>query len=399
MKWICCQLGAREHYAIPRALRRSASLECLITDTWVPRGHPLGAIKPALRQRFHPELRDADLYSANVGSISFELRAKLAGKQGWPLVMARNERFQRIAIGHLQSLPSALCPLSSDVTLFAYSYAARELFRYARSRGWRTVLGQIDPGLHEEKLVTKLFDESGGQLGEWQPAPTEYWRDWREECELADHIVVNSEWAREGLIAEEIPSEKLRVIPLAFESDAPVRDFRREYPDQFTPERPLRVLFLGQINLRKGARPLFEAARQLSDAPLEFWFVGPLQVRVPENLSNSRVRWFGSVSRHETARFYRESDVFLFPTLSDGFGLTQLEAQSWKLPIIASRFCGEVVHDGQNGLLLQEVTAAEIVKALLECWRSPQKLKNMSEQAVDIHRFSLDALARHLLTL
>ena len=36
MKWICCQLGAREHYAIPRALFRLGMLDYLLTDAWVP---------------------------------------------------------------------------------------------------------------------------------------------------------------------------------------------------------------------------------------------------------------------------------------------------------------------------------------------------------------------------
>jgi len=31
MKWVCCQLGAREHYAIPRALFRTGMLGCLVT--------------------------------------------------------------------------------------------------------------------------------------------------------------------------------------------------------------------------------------------------------------------------------------------------------------------------------------------------------------------------------
>ena len=36
MTWICCQLGAREHYAIPRALYRLGMLDYLLTDAWVP---------------------------------------------------------------------------------------------------------------------------------------------------------------------------------------------------------------------------------------------------------------------------------------------------------------------------------------------------------------------------
>jgi glycosyltransferase involved in cell wall biosynthesis len=38
----------------------------------------------------------------------------------------------------------------------------------------------------------------------------------------------------------------------------------------------------------------------------------------------------------------------VFPTFSDGFGLTQLEAQAWILPIITTNFCGKLVEDEQN---------------------------------------------------
>ena len=32
--WICCQVGAREHYAVPRALHRAGALHALVTDAW-----------------------------------------------------------------------------------------------------------------------------------------------------------------------------------------------------------------------------------------------------------------------------------------------------------------------------------------------------------------------------
>ncbi|HWN97245.1 MAG TPA: glycosyltransferase family 4 protein [Methylomirabilota bacterium] len=398
MKWICCQLGAREHYTVPRALQRAGELEEVITEAWVRPGHPLGVAKASLRQRFHPELKRSRVTAANFSSIAFELRGKLIRKNGWPLVLARNEWFQRQALRRLRNIPND----DQKRTLFAYSYAARELFRHARSRGWRTVLGQIDPGMYEEKLVQKLFNESGGEIGNWKAAPQSYWQDWRQECELADYIVVNSLWSRQGLLAEGVPSKKLRVVPLAFEleKDDEAQRFHRICPECFTAERPLRALFLGQVNLRKGIRPLLDAVRRLADQPIEFWFVGPVQIHVPGDLrDNRRIRWLGPVSRRDTARFYRDADVFLFPTLSDGFGLTQLEAQAWKLPIIASRFCGDVVVDGQNGILLDEVTTNSICSALLDCSRESRKLQQMADRPVNMNRFGLDALAKRFSAL
>ena len=398
--WICCQLGAREHYAIPRALHSHGALRNLVTDAWVRPGSLLGRYRRSWSERFHSGLTGAEVNSSNAALLRFELSARLRGLSGWTRTMARNRWFQSQTIRHLQSLISSLRPLPSDVTLFAYSYAALELFRFAKEQGWRTVLGQIDPGLQEERLVQQLFESSSGGLGDWAPAPPGYWQMWREESALADAIVVNSQWSRQGLLAEGVPASKLRVVPLAFEGGIPTKGngFERNFPDQFTTERPLRVLFLGQINLRKGIAPLFEAVRLLRQEPIEFWFVGPVQIRIPNDLADApNIRWIGPVSRQATASFYRDADVFLFPTLSDGFGLTQLEAQAWQLPVIASRFCGEVVQPGVNGLILNEVTAERITEALRNCLLHPALLAEFSRSAVNPETFGLEALGLNLL--
>jgi len=145
------------------------------------------------------------------------LRAKLLGLRGWPLIMDRNRWFQQKAVATISHLPSP----NSSPTLFAYSYAALDLFRYAKKQGWRTVLGQIDPGPAEERIVMRLHSQPGCDLpsipSSWQPAPAEYWALWKHECGLADEIIVNSEWSKKALLEEGVPPEKLRVIPLAFE--------------------------------------------------------------------------------------------------------------------------------------------------------------------------------------
>jgi len=352
-------------------------------------------VSDTLAERYHRELREAKVGAFNLGSISFELRARIAGLHGWEKIIARNEWFQAMAVSKLEQSAMADPPC----TLFAYSYAAREIFQYARRRGWRTVLGQIDPGPVEERIVTKLYAEDPTQRGKWEPAPPCYWAQWREECELADRIVVNSAWARSALEEEGVTSEKIRIVPLAYERPVEADLLRREYPVRFTRHRQLRILFLGQINLRKGCGLLLEAVRLLRGEPVEFWFVGPRQIAIPEDLmQRSEIRWFGPVPRSQTAGFYRAADLFVFPTLSDGFGLTQLEAQSWKLPILASRFCGEVVEDGKNGKVLTAVTAVEIADAIREYLADPRRLQFLSSKAAPSEKFGFARIGDLLLS-
>lgn len=380
--WVCCQLGAREHYAVPRALQGSGLLRELITDLWIRPGSLMRSLRSSLAGRFHPGLSSARVSAANVASLTFALRSSVNGTTGWNLIGKRNDWFQRFVVDQLPST-------HPDLTVFAYSYAAEGIFKAARERGWRTVMGQIDPGPAEERIVARL---KSGHTNGWQPAPAEYWKRWRNECDLADRIVVNSDWSREALLGEGVAADKIHVIPVAFES--PSEPFNRTYPAAFKAERPLRVLFLGQINLRKGAAQMFDAIEHLSGEPIEFWFVGPKQVDLPND-----VKWFGIASRNDVARYYREADVFILPTLSDGFGLTQLEAQSWKLPVIASRFCGEVVRDRHNGLVLEDVSGQAIAAALQELVRSPESLHAMSENSRVDERFSLQSLAASLSNL
>ena len=400
MKWLCCQLGAREHYAIPRALLRRGMLAYLLTDAWVPPSSFLAKLcGHRLTDRFHNELSDAHVMAFNSSLILFETFARARGLGEWQRIIARNHWFQRKVVSFLRY---RLSTTNYQPILLSYSYTALEPFRYAKSHGWKTVLVQIDPGPEEERIVAEEAARVPALANEWQPAPAEYWPSWREECELADRIVVNSEWSRKGLVRGGVATEKLTVIPLAYETpefgfqQSKVRRVR-PYPARFTRERPMRVLFLGQVNLRKGIARLLEAARMLRDEPIEFWIVGPVQVANAMTMGDdARVKWFGPVTREQAAEQYRAADVFILPTLSDGFAITQLEAQAYGLPVISSRFCGGVVESGRNGIILDEPTATCIATAIRCCIADPNRLQHLASASSVPDEFTIDAFAQRL---
>ena len=169
------------------------------------------------------------------------------------------------------------------------------------------------------------------------------------------------------------------------------------YPERFTFERPLRVLFLGLINLRKGVARLLEAARTLRDEPVEFWMVGPVEIANAGTLAGTgHVKWFGPASRKQTAEFYKGADVLILPTLSDGFAITQLEAQARGLPVIASKNCGKVVENGLNGIILDEPSAACIADAIHKCIANSDRLAKFAAASQLRHKFTLHALAQRL---
>ena len=372
--WIVCQIGAREHYAVPRALHGVDQLRTLITDFWTRPGSRLGSLPGArrLQDRYHPDLVAARVEAPNARMLGFEAGLRLRKSSGWNATIARNRLFQKQAIALLRhtDLRNPEPP-----TLFSYSYAALELFRYAKSQGWKTVLGQIDPGPEEERIVAAEHRRYPDLGSAWQPAPADYWNCWHEELQLADRIIINSEWSRECLLKEGVPAARLEVIPLVYggkTQDLETQDARPEETAiqnskfKIQHSHATRVLFLGQINLRKGIGRLLDAMRLLKDEPIELTLAGPSEIDPSAWADLPNVRWVGPVPRSEVEIHYDSADLFILPTLSDGYALTQLEALSRGLPVIASRHCGAAVVDGSNGWILPDLEPMTIRKSLLE---------------------------------
>lgn len=404
--WICCQLGAREHYAIPRALAATGRLELLITDIWLDQDHPCNLLPSSflssLRSRSHPQVPSAQVKAFNQAQIAWEIfhrYYKIKNKVNeWELITARNLWWQKQVVKILKKYQVG----EKNITLFAYSYGALELLIYAKSRGWRTVLGQIDPGIIETQIIQQVATKHSQLSSAIISNPDQqYWSNWQQECQIADRIIVNSNWSQQALQKAGIDQHKITTIPLAYQAANGTEEFTRTYPSNFSPQRPLKVLFLGQVIIRKGIAAILEAIPLLQDYPIEFWFVGQVKVTLPIALINHpQIKWFGAVSRSQTDYYYQQTDVFLFPTHSDGFGLTQLEAQAWKLPIIASQFCGAVVKEQNNGLILPQITSKAIAETLIFCLQNPQQLAKFSSNSTQVlSDFTLSKLAQKIITI
>lgn len=278
-------------------------------------------------------------------------------------------------------------------TVFSYSYNAQWPFQEARRKDMRCVLDLIDLAWMEEEITRQAAaNYLALDLGQTIDAPKEYWDGLRREIEMADKIIVNSEWSRKNWIEAGVPAEKLVEIPLVYEraessvvsnqlAGSGISDFQHVSVSERR-DRRLKALFLGSVILRKGVGQLFDAIRMLKNEPVDFTFAGPIGVKIPDEIASMpNVRFLGPVDKASAKRLYRESDVFLFPTLSDGFGLTQLEALGHGLPVIASMHCGQVVEGRVSGIVLPEVTPEAVADAIMQLVRDPDLLDQLKANA------------------
>lgn len=395
MRWICSQIGAREHYAIPRILHQSAKLEYFYTDFWAsPLWQHVGNLvgRPQLTARFHPSLSSARVESYNLTRLVDSVFG--GGQQknpyDWFLYVGRD--FGRSVV---ESLRGKKYVKWSETVFFGYDTGFLEPANWVKTRGGKTVVCQMDPSRFEFDLVK---DEEKRWPG-WARKPIDvhdaYFSRREEEWAAANVVMVNSEWSKQALITQGVSEEKIVVVPLAYEADQ-LRVVTQGLIDGvqknsgfsslvsgFSQKNPLRVLFLGQVILRKGIQYLIEAARLLQNEPVRFDVVGPIGIsEEAKNAAPNNMRFHGAIRRDQAEEFYRDADLFILPTLSDGFALTQIEAMAYGLPVITTPNCGAVVTSGIDGVVVESRNAVAIEESIKGLLQNPTCLRAMSEKAL-----------------
>ena len=193
--------------------------------------------------------------------------------------------------------------------------------------------------------------------------------------------VVNSEWSKDALIAQGVPAAKLLTVPVAYEvvGIAPVRRDRAPRQDRAADRAVARDGQPAQGHpVPRGRGPAAPAhehplrrGRVRSKSPPPPW-----PARRPTCRS-----WAGSRATRPTT-YYRQADVFVLPTISDGFAITQVEAMARGLPVIITPNCGQVVTPGIDGLVVPAGDARALAEAIAKLDADRELLHEMSRQAL-----------------
>lgn len=200
---------------------------------------------------------------------------------------------------------------------------------------------------------------------------------------IADAVFVPSEVMRIGVIRSGISPERVIIVP--YDSSLALRILSR--PLQTKPDGgPLKLLFVGIIRLGKGIRHLmraYEAMRAKLGDHIELGLVGSVAEGGAEVLANlpKGVTYYGKRGPAELEALYGASDVFIFPSLSEGFSLVTQEALASGLPVITTAAAGSQVEDGVTGFVVPPRDSDALVAAAMALYDSPDLRKRMSAAA------------------
>jgi len=168
-------------------------------------------------------------------------------------------------------------------------------------------------------------------------------------------------------------------------AQAPARE-RHPGAEEDAPQRPLRILFIGQAVERKGLPVLLRAFEALRDhVPATLTLVGACTEEVSHMMLDGRgVRALGKVSDRRKLAELECADVLCAPSLhGESFGMVLTEAFAAATPVVASDIPGyrDVARDGLDGLLVPPGDALALAEALRRLALDPAGRARMAAAA------------------
>jgi glycosyltransferase involved in cell wall biosynthesis len=301
---------------------------------------------------------------------------------------------------HFIRLPASQKSLDADSWLYDHSVAAvvrpGDLFigwataslataRAARRRGARFVLDRACPHVDFQQQI--LEEESAAVGIAYKPQPP-WFRD-RQLAEYAEaeYILAPSEYTRATF--PEAMRGKIIKAPLFG---------RCAFPAETHPERhaEFTVGVVGGEPVRKGYLYLLDAwerlalanARLLIRTDADFARYPALQQRLAHLANVEIVRYVPDIND-----FYQRCDVFVLPSVDDGFGMALFEAMANEVPCIATTHCGssELLTPGRDGIVIPPRNADLLAEALLALYQQEELRRTLASAA----RATAAALSRN----
>ena len=218
----------------------------------------------------------------------------------------------------------------------------------------------------------------------------------RRAAKRSDLVLTVSEHSRQELIQFcQLSGEKILVAPdgvdekySRVDSKGPLSRCRTKYklPDRF-------ILFVGTLEPGKNILKLVEAFRRLKSQcsiPHKLVIVGPqgwgtkaILKTIENSALKDEIRITGFIPEEDLPFVYNAADLFVFPSLYEGFGLPPLEAMACGTPVVASNVPAlpEVV--GEAALLVDPYDIDELVSAMERILRDRQLRERLASKGME----------------
>ena len=308
--FVCAINGSRDGYQVPAALHQAGLLRQFVTDFYAAESPPVW-LPDAMKRRTNP-LLPADLTTNSLACFTAQ---HVAAKLGLPM--------HRIWPHTDAMLGRHALKLANQLNTHLYCYAGYLPPPGAVADGMKIIDFEFHP---HPGLTLDLLREDAARYPEAA-------QSFARECQIASHERVTEGWRRadavvcaSAMTARSLEhagceASKITIVPYGIDPVGP--------PAPRPSDGPMQFLFVGQGLQRKGLHHLLRAWRA----------VDPLQARltlicyaidpaIAELAAQPGVTLLGRLDRGALAALMQQADVFIMPSLVEGFGLAYLEALS-----------------------------------------------------------------------
>ncbi|MBI2439127.1 MAG: glycosyltransferase family 4 protein [Candidatus Moranbacteria bacterium] len=221
-------------------------------------------------------------------------------------------------------------------------------------------------------------------------------------CRAAEMVVCVSENTKQDVMRlYNVAEKKIQVIHEGFEEHGIMNQ-----SGTLSTDIPY-FLFIGRLEERKNIVRVIEAFETLKERyriPQKLLLVGKpgygyerIKKKITESKYQDMIVEKGYVSEEEKWNLLKNADIFLFPTLYEGFGIPVLEAQSMRIPVVTSKVSSLPEISGEGAILVDPGDVESIVEGTHRLFSDQGIRDDIIEKGVDnVHRFGWKRCARDL---
>lgn len=269
----------------------------------------------------------------------------------------------------------------------------------ARSRGMKII---ADHSIACTEEIAEILDGEYERYGiKFGIGPKfKFWQLVIKDCKEADIILVNSDYVKKTFVKYGYNPKRIVVNYLGVRNDW--FSIKQDYS---LSDGCLKLLFIGEFGIRKGAEYLIKASQILNrkDINYKIIVIGK-QVEICDLINSSDMSHFefvGTVLYDNLKTYYSQCDAYLFPSLCEGSTRAGMEAMAAGLPVILTENCGCPVNDGINGLIVPIKDESAIANAVERLYHSEDLRERLGKAAAKTiaQSYTWDHYKNNLLSL
>lgn len=210
----------------------------------------------------------------------------------------------------------------------------------------------------------------------WKP---DILNKFQKEIDLADYALVASNYVKNTLIYSGMPADRIFIVPYGT-TQRKITRCNKAFDSR------VELLFVGQINYRKGIHRLLRVIENFSEDDIHLNIAGYYSQDNTFYLkykNDRKITFLGQVPHEQIGQLYQSSDVFILPSLSEGMARVGIEALGCGLPLICTDHSGvnDLIVDGENGFVIPTCDDEAMKEKIQWFIHNKQEIPRMSKCA------------------